>query len=42
MDASGFDAAAEAVASVRDAYRAADGARPAPVARLAPRGLGFV
>ena len=42
MDASGFNEAAEAIASVRDAYRTADGARPAPIARLAPRGLGFV
>ncbi|GBF94543.1 tubulin epsilon chain [Raphidocelis subcapitata] len=42
MEPAGFDEAAEAVAAVAEDYRAADGARPGPVARLRPRGLGFV
>ncbi|KAI8469944.1 MAG: epsilon tubulin [Monoraphidium minutum] len=42
MERAGFDEAAEAVAALGDDYRAAAGARPAPVSRLRPRGLGFV
>jgi hypothetical protein len=42
MERSGFDEAAEAIACLTEDYRAADGARAAPLVRLKPRGLGFV
>jgi hypothetical protein len=41
MEAAGFDEAAEAISALRDGYRAADGARPGPVARLRPAGLSL-
>ncbi|KIZ02671.1 Tubulin epsilon chain [Monoraphidium neglectum] len=41
MERAGFDEAAEAIGALRDDYRAADGARPAPIVRLRPRGLAL-
>lgn len=41
MERAGFDEAAETIAALAESYRAADGARPPPVARLRPRGVAF-
>lgn len=42
MEASGFEAAAECLNGLIADYRQADGAGPAPVTRMRPRGLSFL